>query len=108
MVRVLFRNVNNNQNRYFQNFYGFTNTTAMDENLPAENVAVFPNPVSDALMLEGFDRFHHYSVSYQSGKILITGIPAGCLSLKQLAAGIYFLRLTGNAETLEKKIVKSH
>jgi hypothetical protein len=106
MVRVLFRNVNNNQNRYFQNFYGFTNTTAVTEAVRPSGLYLYPNPATDELMMEGFENFSEYVLSDETGKKSSSGRPTNTISLKHLPAGVYYLLLAGKDETVFKKVVK--
>lgn len=107
MVRVLFRNIYNNQNRHFQNFYGFTNTTEIIQPESHYNdVIVYPNPACDELILNANKDYLHYTLIDQSGAVHRRGAIGSILNLEGLPSGLYYLQLEGLNKIRTEKIFK--
>jgi hypothetical protein len=67
------------------------------------NLSVYPNPVDDFLVLEGFAKpGTHLELLSVVGANIAAQIENGMLDLRHLTPGIYYLRVTGN----ESKIIR--
>lgn len=77
------------------------------DDLQANTIKIFPNPVKDAVNITGFSG--EVSVFDVSGKKMATGnnrLPGIMLPLAHLSSGIYYLQLNDGAKTEWRKIVK--
>lgn len=78
-----------------------------------ENAVVFPNPFRESFNLslpDGSKGNYRYELMDVDGKSLLRGnISSNITSIhtgKEIAAGNYFLKITGNGESFTKKVVK--
>jgi hypothetical protein len=58
------------------------------------NFSIFPNPVSTTLNIEGTTS-SHYALLNNIGQVIATGHHDGSLSVKDLAKGVYWLKVDG-------------
>jgi len=70
----------------------------LTEDSPSK-VAVYPNPVIDALTLEGVNENEPYTITSVTGKIVNSGTYTGPIDVTNLLAGVYLLRI--NNQTVE-------
>jgi len=89
--------------------YTVTNYTGIgDAGHLAAQISVYPNPASDLLFVKSPVRVH-LAITDIAGKVLIQSGNAPDLSVKELAAGVYFLRITDKDGNILKteKIIRS-
>jgi hypothetical protein len=98
-VRVLFRNVNNTNNRFGQTFLGYTNVTGIHYNYEKENAYLFPNPFHSTATLQFSNDFNSAALKIYNafGTLVkeqtITG-QTHIITRDGLSDGIYFIRVT--------------
>ena len=119
-VRVVFRNVNNTNNRYFQKFYGFsTQVGIQDQFEDASVLSIYPNPAAGELRIKnaesGIKKIEIYNTvgrnvlsafapSLSSG---IKSLEDEFLNISSLPPGIYFITLTDKTnKKITRKFVK--
>jgi hypothetical protein len=96
MTRVLFRNANNPNNRFFQGFYGYTNQTGVEEDLISSPL-IYPNPAQESISV-GAATFTQLPMAYEiitaQGKEIESGFCNGTVSVKNYPNGLYILKLS--------------
>lgn len=112
-VRVLFRNVNNSNNRFFQRFYGYTNIQSVAENLSLQDVAFsfFPNPVSSEINFSFPQTGNSFlTIKNTLGEtVLIKSVTEKefAVCVNAFPSGIYFVTVTDEKKNMvTKKFVK--
>lgn len=65
-----------------------------EENL----ISVFPNPATDFIRVEGFEKSFYYVISNQLGAQVQTGFSNGNIEIEDLSAGLYFLQINGGQD----------
>jgi hypothetical protein len=71
-----------------------------------ESITVYPNPASGELTISGADVIDEIIITNESGQQVYKATPGtDSHTLKLLAAGIYFLRITSGATTETKKAI---
>ena len=81
--------------------------TDVDEDY-AMNVNIYPNPVKDALHLEG-ENLRQYDVFSLDGKLVKSAQIADnevIIDVNELESGVYMLRITSEKGVLTRRIVK--
>ncbi len=106
MVRVLFRNAFNQQNRVLQNFYGLTNATVITEPSVEEDFYFYPNPAGEQLIFYGNNDYQRYTLINQNGAVERSGSTGRFLNLDNLPSGLYYLQLEGENKIRTEKIIK--
>lgn len=76
------------------------------DNTLFENVAVFPNPVSNEVTVTGFTNNFNYSVFDHSGRILLEGQSTEKINVSDLESGVYVLKIKQGEFTKTVKISK--
>lgn len=112
-VRVMFRNVNNTGNRFFQKFFGFSNQVAGINDIAAgeSSMTVYPNPVSSQLNLS-FPETGNYFLTIKNTlgeTILVKSVREKEFSVdvKDFPAGVYFVAVIDEKKNLvTRKFVK--
>jgi hypothetical protein len=61
---------------------------------------IFPNPANDVLRILGLKGTQPYAIFDQSGRVVLNGFTGGVIVLKELDAGLYFLRMEKNGTGL--------
>lgn len=80
--------------------------TSSTNNIHEANSFIFPNPVAQKLNIRTSLSFEHLEVFDLSGKRVISSSTENDVDVSSLKSGIYFLKLTGDKESITKKFVK--
>ncbi len=104
MVRVLFRNAFNGQNRYRQGFYGYTNLSEIADPLYPDELLIFPNPAASSIQLKGYQEYDHYILTDVAGKRIQHGVPSDNIPIKEITSGQYLITLSGKKGTISRII----
>ena len=75
------------------------------EDAGEQRVALYPNPTTGLLMIDGEDVLH-VEVYDLDGRIMMRAEQAKCLDLGQLSAGLYYVRAVCQQGVMVNKIVK--
>lgn len=90
-------------------FYKPPVTVNLNKKSINSKVAIYPNPVSNTLIVDGFNKFNQFSIHNVMGIITLNGDAQDRIDVSHLENGIYFLRLFGEDGTFEqKKFIKSN
>lgn len=98
---------NNDQTCGHWNFESVNPLASNDLNLSGESLHVFPNPVSDRLQIEGALEHWFVEVFATDGDLMFSGaVENGGISLSELTAGIYTLRVHTDKAVVTQKVIK--
>ena len=72
------------------------------------NINIFPNPTTDFLTINGLNKDFTYNVLDRLGKIQLkgSGSKESTLNTEELTAGLYFLNVEIDGNTITKKVIK--
>ncbi len=70
-------------------------------------VMIYPNPASDYITVEGYNKFDTFNLYGIDGKLLSTGIAVERIDISGLQSGSYFIELLGSTKSLKKVFVKN-
>ena len=107
-VYIAFRNDSNDQYvMLLDNIKVETqNTLATVENSGKTKVAVYPNPATDVLNVDGIKKTDKVQVYDASGKLINVKINDGKVNISNLNKGNYILKIDGEIETSQHKFIK--
>ena len=69
-------------------------------------ISVYPNPVSDVLVIDGINELYDVEIFDIHGKKIMSAYKANTLKLNSLNTGIYLLKVFDDSSTHNFKIVK--
>lgn len=87
----------------------FSTTTSTEELLGENELSVYPNPVSEAVLVEGLKRSYDFQLFDVSGKLMKSGLNqlnGEPVDVSNLASGVYFLKVFSEEKSYNFKILK--
>jgi len=85
-----------------------TGLNDVSNNLPANNLEMFPNPVKDVLTVNATEK-SVAKIYNTTGQLMISQLIDGSnnrISVEQLTKGIYIIKLNGDGKEYSKKLIK--
>ena len=85
-------------------------TTSVEEYAASGNCSIYPNPVNDKLVISAEDAINSISIYNLQGAVVFSRIVSGKtveLSLSELNAGIYFIKVQSGSDVYINKITKN-
>jgi hypothetical protein len=81
--------------------------TPEDEVVAVTAVTMWPNPATDNVNISGSSDFDTVTVYDYLGKMVMhQPILGSSVDISNLISGLYIFRLSGNSETINKRIIK--
>ena len=110
-VRVVFRNVNNTNNRYTQRFIGYTNQVGIESSNEPSPINIYPNPVTGKLRINNTElRIEKIEIYNAQSNMVYTSEMRNSdfeINISDLPQGLYFLTITDeNKNRITKRFVK--
>ncbi|CAG5076290.1 DUF4465 domain-containing protein [Parvicella tangerina] len=82
-------------------------SSANVENAKTETVRFYPNPTTNELFIDHFERFDEFQIITIDGQILRTEpISSGHIYLNNLKSGNYYIKVIGKGTSIVKSIIK--
>jgi len=78
-----------------------------EENIAAQNVALFPNPTRDFLTFKDFDDTERYTIYNVQGVTVKTGPLSAQINISNLPTGIYVFQREGKDSVSRQRFLKS-
>ena len=97
-----------NPERAEYEFYVYAVTNQIEEEPELVDFNIYPNPTQNYLYIDfGDHQFSDIQILDNRGRLVLNPGVVSSINLEPLSGGIYFIKLTGNNNTIIKRIVKN-